>query len=262
MPTGRIDLPWWAAPSLALQFLTRVPAPWLDRLTPHQARDGLARATGWLPLVGAAIGLVTALVFVGAGRVWPPPVAAALALAVEAWLTGAFHEDAVADFCDAFGGARTAEETRRILKDSRIGSYGVVGLGLSLALRLFATVALPDALVVAAIVGAATAARLWAVLLLALVPPAASGGGIAKDIGYLPPRTLLLALATSLPGLAALVLSRPGGTLLVVAAGAILLPLLARLMKRRIGGSTGDCLGFAAYVGQLVVLLVAAARWA
>lgn len=256
----RISAPAWAPPLLAVQFLTRLPVPPLARLTPDQARDGLARATGWLPLVGAGIGLFTALIMLVTRRVWPTPVAVVVALAAEAWLTGAFHEDAVADFCDAFGGGATGAEARRILKDSRIGSYGALGLGLAVATRWAATAALPAGLATAGIVAAAAAARFWAVALLALAPPAPAGPGLAKDIGAMPPRALGFALLALLPGVAALAWLRPGALAASVAAGAVALPALARTVRRRIGGSTGDCLGFAAYLGQLATLLAAAAR--
>ena len=256
----RTEAPRWAPPLLAVQFLTRVPVPWLDRLTPGQARDGLARATAWLPLVGTGIGLVTALVFAAARRAWPPVVAAIVAVAIEAWWTGAFHEDAVADFCDGFGGsARSAQEIRRIMKDSRIGTYGTIGLGLAVAGRVATTAALSPLLATAAIVAAATVGRLCAVLLLAIAPPAPVDGGLAKDIGGLPPGTVGIAVVLAVPGLIALALMRPVAILSVALAGMVLLPWLARGLRRRIGGSTGDCLGFAAYMGQLAVLLAATA---
>lgn len=252
--------PLWAPPVLALQFLTRLPTPALDRLTPAQAADGLARAMAWLPLAGSLIGLVTGCVFAAAGMVWPPVIAVVLALMVEALLTGAFHEDAVADFCDAFGGSARGEEARRIMKDSRIGSYGALGLALAAGLRLAAMIALPPGLGLAAIVAAATMGRLWAVLLAALVAPAASGDGMAVRAGKVPARRVALALVVALPGLVPLVVLRPFPMLACVAAGAVFLVWLAGFLRRRIGGSTGDCLGFAAYIGQLAMLLAVAAR--
>jgi adenosylcobinamide-GDP ribazoletransferase len=244
---------------MALQFLTRIPVPPLARLSPGQARAALSQATAWLPPVGTVIGFVTALVFVAAGLVWPPVVAVLVALAVEAWLTGAFHEDAVADFCDAFGGTAGAEEVRRILKDSRIGSYGTLGLLLAVALRVAATAALAPALAVAAIVAAATVGRLWAVVLLAICPPAPAGPGLARDIGGLPRGALPAALLLAVPGVAVLASPAPLVPAVALVVAALVLPALARTLRRRIGGSTGDCLGFAAYVGQLSVLLAAAA---
>lgn len=256
----RDDAPWWAPPLLALQFLTRLPVPWLDRLSAEQARRGLARAAGWLPLVGGLIGAGTAAVYAGASLLWPPIVAVIVALMVEARLTGAFHEDAVADFCDAFGGGYTAEDVRRIMKDSRIGSYGALGLALALGLRAGATAALPAALAWPAIIGAAAFARLAAVAVMVTVPPAPGGPGLAKDIGRPPRGTLALALVTAAPGLAWLACTAPVRSAAAVAAGLILLVWFGRLLRRRIGGSTGDCLGFAAYAAQLVLLLACAAR--
>ena len=256
----RTDAPRWAPPLLAIQFLTRLPVPWLDRLTLDQARAGLARATGWLPLVGGAIGLVTAAIFAAARLVWPPLVAAIVAIGIEAWWTGAFHEDAVADFCDGFGGSgRSAADIRRIMKDSRIGSYGVIGLGLAVALRVATTAALPMRLATASIVAAAAFGRLCAVLLLAMAPPAPLGDGLAKDIGGVPRGTWWVALLMTVPGMLAFALARPVAVMGAIAATGLWLSALARGLHRRIGGSTGDCLGFAAYMGQLALLLAATA---
>jgi adenosylcobinamide-GDP ribazoletransferase len=249
--------PPWAPPLLAVQFLTRLPVPVLARLSAAQAADGLARAMAWLPLVGAVIGGVTAGVFVAAQTLWPPVIAALLALAVEALLTGAFHEDAVADFCDAFGGTARGEAALRIMRDSRIGSYGALGLGLMVALRCEAITALPPTLAVAAIVAAASAGRLWAVLLAAILPPVAEG--TAARMGGVPARRALAALALTLPGVLPLAWLRPLPLLVHAAFGVVLLWWLARFLRRRIDGSTGDCLGFAAYAGQLTLLLVVAA---
>jgi len=254
------DVPRWAAPLLAVQFLTRVPVPILNRLTSEQAAAGLARAMAWLPLVGTLIGGATAGVFVIAGWFWPPLVAAIAALIVEALLTGAFHEDAVADFCDAFGGTASEERALTIMKDSRIGSYGALGLGLTVALRIAAIVALPALVAVAAIVGAATAGRLGAVTLAAIVAPVGSGAGMAVRAGRTPPGRLALAILLALPGLAPILSLRPGATGAAFGAMLLFLLWLRRFLLARIGGSTGDCLGFAAGMGQLALLLAVAAR--
>ncbi|MEN2786602.1 adenosylcobinamide-GDP ribazoletransferase [Sphingomonas qilianensis] len=251
--------PLWAPPLLALQFLTRLPVPPLARLSAAQAGDGLARAMAWLPLVGSLIGLVTAGVFVAAGMVWPVLVAAVLALVVEALLTGAFHEDAVADFCDAFGGTAQGDEARRIMRDSRIGSYGALGLGLLVLLRLAAMTALPPALAIVAIVSAATFGRLCAVMLAALVPPVASGAGMAVRMAGARRGTVIPALLLALPGIVPIAWLRPWAMVGTALAGAVFLLWLAAFLRRRIGGSTGDCLGFAAYAGQIILLLAVAA---
>jgi adenosylcobinamide-GDP ribazoletransferase len=241
---------------MALQFLTRLPAPLVHRLDEGEARDALSRAMAWLPLVGTLIGCVTASVFAAAAHVWPSVIAAALALIVEARLTGAFHEDAVADFCDGFGGGRTADDVHRILKDSRIGSYGALGLGLAVLLRVVTIAELPPADAFAGIVGAATIGRLWGVAVMAAVPPAGGGSGVARAIGSGGPMLLAAGALTAVPGLLPILIIAPmalGGALI---AGGLFLMWFGRLLQRRIGGSTGDCLGFAAYAGQLAMLLM------
>ncbi|WP_235513602.1 MULTISPECIES: adenosylcobinamide-GDP ribazoletransferase [unclassified Sphingomonas] len=257
MPT---DGPRWAPPLLAVQFLTRLPVPVLHRLTGEQAAAGLEQAMAWLPPVGSLIGAVTGATFLIAQFWWPPLVAAVLALIVEALLTGAFHEDAVADFCDAFGGVASGDRALTIMKDSRIGSYGALGLGLVVLLRIAAMVALPPVLAMAAIVAAATLGRLCAVTLAALVAPVGSGAGMAVRAGRMPIGRLALAGVLAVPGIAPLLWLRPMAVVVALVAMAVLLAWLARFLRRRIGGSTGDCLGFAAAMGQLALLLAVAAR--
>ncbi|MGY6550309.1 MAG: adenosylcobinamide-GDP ribazoletransferase [Erythrobacter sp.] len=253
-------VPPWAPPLLAVQFLTRVPVPWLDRLAGPAVQAGLVKAVGWFPLVGTLIGAVTAAAVLALALFLPLVVAVVIALIIEARLTGAFHEDAVADFCDAFGGGFTAEDVRRIMKDSRIGTYGALGLGLAVALRAALLLSLPVAqdglLAAAAIIASACFGRLVVVAAMALIPPAPSGTGLAKDIssGVRGP-AVLLGLVTALPALGLLAwLDAASLVLASLAAGGLLVWLRAMLL-RRIGGSTGDCLGFAAYAGQLLLLL-------
>lgn len=252
--------PWWAPPLLAVQFLTRVPVPLTDGLSAEAVAAGLVRAVAWFPLVGTLVGAATAGIALAAAAVWPAAVAVVLALAAEALLTGAFHEDAVADFCDAFGGGQTAQDVRRILKDSRIGSYGAVGLVLVLALRatlLVALLAAGPALLAAALIASATWGRLLVVGLMALVPPATDGlaKDIAGDVGW---RRVMLAGVLAGPGLIGLAWLSPWAIPVAAVATLAFAVWFRRLLLRRIGGATGDCLGFGAYAGQLLMLLAAA----
>lgn len=256
--------PWWAPPLLAVQFLTRLPVPGTGGLSSDQVAAGLIRAVGWFPLVGALVGALTAGAAIGADLLWPAWVAVSIALIVEARVTGAFHEDAVADFCDAFGGGTSAEAVRRILKDSRIGSYGALGLilavGLRGALMLAALAMLAPAVAIAAIIASATFGRLVVVTLMAMIAPAPGGPGLAKDVGAgVGVGTWLFALLTASPGMIALVVMRPAAVAVAVGAAALFLLWFRAVLLRRIGGSTGDCLGFAAYAGQLILLLAATA---
>ncbi|WP_238550643.1 adenosylcobinamide-GDP ribazoletransferase [Blastomonas sp. AAP53] len=256
--------PVWAPPVLAVQFLSRIPVPGTGSLSAQQVNAGLAQAVGWFPLVGAGIGAITAGIALAADSLWPALVAVLIALAFEARLTGAFHEDAVADFCDAFGGGHSADDVRRIMKDSRIGSYGSLGLifavGLRVALMLAVLEQMTPLCAFLTLVAAASFGRLLVVVLMTWVAPAPQGTGLAKDIGSgVGTSVLLTALATALPGLLGFALAFPLPMLAALLGAGAFLGWFRALLLRRIGGSTGDCLGFSAYAGQLIMLLTATA---
>jgi len=255
------EAPFWAPPVLAVQFLTRLPVGSTTSLSPEQVRDGLVRAVAWFPLIGTLIGGITAGVAVGSATVWPPIIAVILALAVEVLVTGAFHEDAVADFCDGFGGGLTGDDVRRIMKDSRIGTYGAAALILAIGLRAALTLALletrPPVAAALAIVAAATFGRWLIVVVMVSVPPAPAAAGLAKDIGAVGSGRLALASLAALPGTLGFGLCAPRAALATLVAATVFVVCFRRLLRRRIGGSTGDCLGFAAYAGQLLLLLAA-----
>jgi adenosylcobinamide-GDP ribazoletransferase len=256
----KTDCPAWAPPLLAVQFLTRVPVPGVARLSATALRVGLGRAVGWFPLVGAMVGAVTAATLLLAEQIWPRIVAVAVALIVEARLTGAFHEDAVADFCDALGGGRDESHVRQIMKDSRIGSYGALGLMFAVGVRaalMFSLDALHASLV---IIAAATFGRLLVVIAMIAIAPAPHGESLSKDVGAgIRGRDVALAGLTATPGMLPYALFAPVALLLACAAGTVFLIWFRGLLLRRVGGSTGDCLGFAAYVGQIILLLAATA---
>lgn len=258
MSAVRTDCPPWAPPLLALQFLTRVPVPGLAALSREAALEGLKRAAIWFPLVGSLVGAVTALTILLAEELWPRLVAVLIAFIVEARLTGAFHEDAVADFCDGVGGGRNPEHAREIMKDSRIGSFGALALMLAVGLRLALTCLLPAATLLVAVIAAATFGRLLAVMIMATVAPVSAFNTLAKDVGgRVPEGYAAWALALALPGLLPLAWVSPFALLGAVAAAVVFIWWFKRLLASRVGGSTGDCLGFAAYAGQLLLLLTA-----
>jgi adenosylcobinamide-GDP ribazoletransferase len=245
---------------LAIQFLTRVPVPGVASLSREAALEGLKRAVVWFPLVGSLVGGVTALTIVLAEQLWPRVVAVLIAFIVESRLTGAFHEDAVADFCDGAGGGRNPEHAREIMKDSRIGTYGALGLVLSLSLRIALTCLLPAATLVVAVIGAATFGRLLAVMVMASVAPAPVASTLARDVGgRAPARYAVLALMLALPGLLPFGVASPLAVSSAALAGVLFVVWFKSLLTKNIGGSTGDCLGFAAYAGQLIFLLAAVA---
>jgi adenosylcobinamide-GDP ribazoletransferase len=253
---------WWIPLLLAVQFLTRIPVPGLNGLTAETAKAGLAKSVIWFPLVGGLVGAITAGTMIAADGLWPRAIAVILALMVEARLTGAFHEDAVADFCDGFGGGLTAERTLEIMRDSRIGSYGALGLMLAVGLRAACLIAMPGELLLAAIMASAAAGRWGAVLAMALIPPINQSTSLAKDIGrQVGKADLLSASLLLLPCLALLVLRTPVASVLAIGAQLLAFLWFRSLLLRRLGGVTGDCLGFFVYMSQLIWLLAVLA-WA
>lgn len=248
---------------LAIQFLTRLPvSAAIPPLEEARLKSGLRRSVLWFPLVGGLIGCIGALVLWGTGMLWPRFVAVALLLIVEARLTGAFHEDAVADFCDGFGGGITPARIREIMKDSHIGSYGALGLILAVGLRAALLIALPAALLIPALIASAAFSRWMAVAAMVIVPPLDQVGSLAKDIGQRPGLAILSgATLLMLPFLAPLATLAPGALLVGTGCALLFLLWLRRFLLRHLGGVTGDCLGFAVYVGQLVLLLAASTQW-
>jgi adenosylcobinamide-GDP ribazoletransferase len=244
-----------AAVATSIQFLTRVPLPGgMNRPDPDLTL--LRAAVVYFPLVGGLVGLCTGTVIWSALHVWPPLVAVVSGLIVEALLTGGFHEDAVADCCDAFGGGWSKDDVLRILKDSRIGSYGALGLGLALLLRGSCLLALPEHLVLPAVVASAAVGR-WAVLILMLsFAPVPNREGLSKDVGQqIGWREFLVGCGFLLLAVLGMACYLPIAVLVGVLATAMLTFLWGRYVHRRIGGITGDVLGTACYLGQCALLL-------
>lgn len=239
----------------AVQFLTRLPVPGTSHLSAGEARDALAGARLWFPLVGGLVGALTALAVTGAGHLWSRPAAVVLALIVEALVTGAFHEDAVADFCDAMGGGRTREDKLAILRDSRVGSYGALGLMLAVGLRASLLIALPASLLAPALIASGAAGR-WTILcVMARVGPVPDRGGLAAGQPALDWGMALAGLGLAVPALAWAAWLAPMRAGMGLAACLAFALFHGWLLDRKLGGSTGDALGFASYTGSVLMLL-------
>lgn len=257
-----MSLRWWMPPLLAIQFMTRIPVPGLAALHSDDVAAGMVRSAGWYPLAGGLVGAISAGVLVLSEGLWPRSVAVLITLIVEARLTGAFHEDAVADFCDGFGGGQTPERVHTIMKDSRIGAYGSVGLILAIGLRAALLCALPAGIVVPALIGSAAFARWHAVVPQALLSSPPGIRGMASDIVTgTRARELAIATCVVLPFILPILWLRPEAMLLAGAISAAFMWWFFRFVRRHLGGVTGDCLGFSVYAGHLIVLLCMVAAW-
>jgi adenosylcobinamide-GDP ribazoletransferase len=222
--------------------------------------DGAIAASGWaFPLVGAGIGALAALAFMAAQALGCGiAVAALLAVAAGIAVTGAFHEDGLADTVDGFGGGAGREAKLVIMRDSRQGSFGVVALVLSIGLRATALGTIGDPIHVALALIAAHAASRGALPVLMHVLTPARAEGLGATAGR-PSRAVAILAAVLAVVIALAVLGpRTGALALLLSGGAI--ALAALLAQRQIGGYTGDVLGFFQQIGEIVMLLAAAAK--
>lgn len=232
----------------ATSFLTRVPTG-----IGEVSDERLGRSVPWFGVVGALVGLVVAGVYIGASAIAPPLLAAALAVAAGVVVTGGFHEDGLADVADALGGS-DPESSRRILKDPRLGTYGVLALVLGVAIRIAAVSGLDAWTALAAIPAAHVLARSAAVAPMTSARMSAPGLG-ASYMGALRRRDAFAGLALG-AALAALAV----GTWAVVGIVAVMVPAvgISALATRRFGGLSGDVLGAIEQLGEVLLLALAA----
>jgi adenosylcobinamide-GDP ribazoletransferase len=248
---------------VAVQFLTRLPVPRLDGF---QA-SWLSESARYFPLIGALVGLL------GAGTWWlgslcfAPAVAVGLMMCATLLVTGAFHEDGLADSCDGFGGGRTREARLAIMKDSRIGAFGAIGVVMMLGLKWSALVSLPHSALPLIVIGAHMVSRWCAIGLIWRLPYVredadAKSKPFAGRLSFLDwlssgalgalmllGAVLLLGHSADFPWARILLGGSAFGLAAAVLAGAY--------FKSRIGGYTGDCLGAAQQVSELSFLLAA-----
>jgi adenosylcobinamide-GDP ribazoletransferase len=219
--------------------------------------DGeVARASWAFPVAGILIGLVGALAYWVAIRLNVAPIpAAALALATTMALTGAMHEDGLADSFDGLGG-KTREQKLEIMRDSRIGTFGMLALVITLLLRwsTLADIAEPRYVAIA-LVCAHASARAGMTAFMHLVPLARADGlssGAGRPPGQCVAAALAIAIFCLLFGFGA------KGAMIALLLLALAGIITARIAVRQIGGQTGDVLGAFEQVGEAIVLLIAA----
>ena len=235
-------------------LLTRLP---IGRFSGGGASD-LGRSAWAFPVVGLFVGLLGSLVYWALHRLGVP----ALLTSCWAWVailltTAAFHEDGLADTTDGFGGGGTRERKLEIMRDSRIGTYGAVALGLSLLIRIgaLATLERPH-LVLLALVAAAVVGR-GAMIVPLLVLPPARADGMAAGMREIPRWSAVLGLGLVV---LALLVCLPVVKAIVVAVVALAACFgLARLARSQIGGHSGDVLGATEVIVECVTLTVLAA---
>jgi adenosylcobinamide-GDP ribazoletransferase len=217
------------------------------------------RAPAWFGPVGAALGLTVGGAWWVAGELWPPLVAAVVALAVDAALTGMLHVDGLADSADGLLAPLDRHRRLEVMASPEVGAFGVMVVTLVVLARVAALAALaPDPLLVA---GLWTTSRSAMALALALLPYARPAGGAASGFRAAAAPPALAGLAVGCAVVAWTVDAGWGPGVLVAAAALAGFGAVMMLAWRRLGGYTGDVLGAAGLVAETVGMLVAAARW-
>ena len=231
---------------LALGFFSRIPMPrWID-----YSPENLNRASRYFTLVGWLLGGLVALVFLAADYLFSNSISLWLAMAFSLLLTGAFHEDGLADTADGFGGAFAREKKISIMKDSRIGTYGATALVMALLgkyLLLIENAQIALSIFIAYALSRAVAAS----LVFDMRYVAEDDGSKSKPLANNQSRTdLIILLATCLPVF--LLLHWQKAVLII--ATLILLRYAAKFyFQKQIGGYTGDCLGAAQQMSELTI---------
>ena len=243
---------WWLESRVALAFLTRLPV----RLDDEASATPLAQAARGFPVAGLIVGLAGGLAYGLADALGlPVTVSALLGVGAMVLLTGGLHEDGLADTADGVGGGRDREHALEIMRDSRIGSYGVIALVFALGLRVACVVALGAAdHVLFALVAAAALSRAALPVVMFHWPPA-RGDGLSHAAGT-PLRRAMLECA-ALGGILGLVgLGFPGGVVAVLLVGLVVWGL-GGFLGGKLGGQTGDVLGALQQVAEIAILIVA-----
>ncbi|CAN5311022.1 adenosylcobinamide-GDP ribazoletransferase [soil metagenome] len=238
----------------AVQFLTRIPVPTLKAFEP----DWTARSARYFPLVGALVGLASGAVLIGASYVWTGVLPALLATAVGIAITGAFHEDGLADTADGLGGGQTPARRLEIMKDSRLGTFGVLALGVALALKVSALGQTPVWPAILALVAAHAGGRGAAVLTMRLLPYAGDREAtkVKPTADGVTNGEVAVALAFAALAIGPAAVTAPTATAAALLAGAVAAFVMARLARRLIGGWVGDTLGATEQVFEICFLLV------
>ncbi|MBS1129084.1 MAG: cobalamin-5-phosphate synthase [Proteobacteria bacterium] len=234
----------------AIRFFTRLPVPgWVG----HSA-EALNHSARYFPAVGLLVGGIGALIYWLALHLWPQPVAVLLSMAATIYATGAFHEDGLSDTVDGLGGGWEKARILDIMKDSRVGSYGVVAMVLALLGKFVLLSSLAPALVPFALLAGHAVSRFCATVLLATMDYVRDDQlSKAKPLANrMSAGAILVALCFAVAPLVVLPWFKAAAGLVLAALSTL---WLARKFQRWLGGYTGDCLGATQQFAEIVFYL-------
>ncbi|HCE55646.1 MAG TPA: adenosylcobinamide-GDP ribazoletransferase [Lutibacter sp.] len=239
----------------AIMFFTRIPCPkWINH-----SPEILNKSTKYFSLVGIIVGSYGALTYWMISFILPENIALFLSMIATIWITGAFHEDGFADVCDGFGGGFTKEKILTIMKDSRLGTYGTIGLVGMLATKYLALSAFPNQLLITLIAGHSIS-RFISTVLLYLYPYVRDDlTSKAKPMAHaLKVSSLII---NGIIGLLPLFFYNSYWIFLAIIPPFISMLFMGRFFKKWIGGQTGDCAGATQQVAEVVFYLSILVLW-
>ncbi|MBI9034160.1 MAG: adenosylcobinamide-GDP ribazoletransferase [Bacteroidales bacterium] len=239
----------------AIVFFTRIPLP-----ASLQEFKNLDQASRYFPLVGWIVGGFGALVYSVAALGLPHNISLILSMIGTIWITGAFHEDGLADVCDAFGGGWEKKRILEIMKDSRIGTYGTVGLIMSLALKFFLLYESPSYYIPIILISAHSISRFAAVTFM-YTHEYVSEDATSKSKSIVKKMKLKELIVAGVFGLLPLAMFFDVWYLLLIFPVILAKALLANWFQKWIGGYTGDCLGTTQQITEIVFLISGLSLW-
>ncbi len=236
-------------------FFTRIPCPkWVD-----YSPEILNKSTRYFSLVGIIVGSFSALTYWSASFILPENIAVVLSMIATIWLTAAFHEDGFADVCDGFGGGWTKDEILIIMKDSRLGTYGTVGIISILAVKFLALTTLSNQLIIILIAGHSIS-RFVSTALLYFYPYVRDDiSSKAKPMAHALQLSSLI--INGIIGITPLFFYNSYWIFLTLIPPFASMLLLGRFFKKWIGGQTGDCAGATQQVAEVVFYLSVIILW-
>ncbi|HHP7241735.1 MAG TPA: adenosylcobinamide-GDP ribazoletransferase [Cyclobacteriaceae bacterium] len=233
----------------ALMFYTRIPCPqWVDH-----ASNKLNDATKYFCIIGIIVGSLAALVFIISDSIFPKSVAILFSMVSSLLITGAFHEDGLADSFDGFGGGWTRDQILSIMKDSRVGTFGAIGLIMILLLKFQALLDLNSTLIPITMITGHTLSRFFSASVIyssnyvtekgSKVKPVAQGFSLVS---------LLVLFFTSWP---LLILFKSWFIILATIPLILARSIFINYFQKKIGGYTGDCLGAVQQITEVLFYL-------
>ena len=238
----------------AVLFFTRIPCPsWVN----HSEED-LNSSSKYLPLIGIIIGGLTGLAFCGARLIFGLSISLILSMICSVLLTGAFHEDGLADMCDGFGGGWTKDKILSIMKDSQIGTFGAISLIFILAVKFLALNQSPEYIIIPILITGNSTSRWFAISFLFFLPYARQTGD-SKSKAFSTKITLPILLFSGILGFTPMLIlgfwTHTFQILWIIPVLSLITFLLGRMFTKWIGGFTGDCLGGTQQITEVIFYL-------